>query len=105
MRLPKIKIQRFMVAVVFLAIGLWAGRILVPEMVVRWQNCHRAALMYQRVSSDQSKAASLCSNPARVTYYRAKADLYAQKSGKYRRALYVPWECWSLGDSAGAQEW
>jgi len=94
-----------MVAVVFLAIGFWAGRILVPEMVVRWKNCQRAALLYQRLSSDQSKRAGMfsSSNSARTTFHQAKAVHYAEKSWKYRRALYIPWECWSFGDSAEAE--
>jgi hypothetical protein len=104
MRRPKIKIQRIMVAVVFFAIALWAGRILVPEMVVRWKNCQRSALFYQRLSGLYATQAAMfrSKNLDRVAESKARAASYEKKSQKFRRALYIPWECWALGDTAEA---
>ena len=95
-----------MVAVVFLAIAFRAGPILVPEMVARWKNCRRSALFYQRLSSVYANQAntSRLSNPMRMAFDQRKAASYEKKSQKYRRALDIPWDCWSFGDSAEAQQ-
>src|SRR5262249_5350456 len=101
MRAPRIKIQRFMVAVVFLAIFLWAGPIVVPEFVLRWKRCQELASTYSRDARAYSLRATRSPsrlNPRRAAMYQSKADDCEKASKKYRRALLIPWDCWSLGD-------
>jgi hypothetical protein len=87
------------VALVFFAIVLWAGPILVPEMVARWEKCQGLASTYKLQARAYSlKAARFTSsNPRRMALLHAKAADCEKESQKYRRAFLIPWECWSLG--------
>jgi hypothetical protein len=94
-------IQRFMVAVIFLAIFFWSGSALVPEAVRRWRRCDARAAEYL------AEARSLSLHAARFTalsrhyeaaWLRERAENYTKDSWKYRRALVIPWEFWSLGE-------
>lgn len=101
MRLRRISIQWYMVSVVFLAIFLWAGPIVVPDVVRRWKNCERRYTIYQAEALSYSRfAASYAAKgeAEAAASCRWSADDRAMKSWKYRRALFVPWEFWSLGD-------
>jgi hypothetical protein len=101
MRLPAMKLQRFMVAVVFLAIALWAGPVVLPEFALRWARCHdRARVLQSDAVAWSWRAARLTAgaNHRRAAIFQRKADLAAREARKYRRALYLPWECWALGD-------
>ena len=100
MRRPRLNIQTFVVAVIFLAIASWAGPILVPEAVKRWKICEARAdeLLAESRSRDAEaarRAARSLHDEARMT--RAVARDCERASWKYRRALLVPWEFWSLG--------
>ena len=67
MRLPRMNIQRFMVVVIFLAIVLWAGPILVPEAMRRWRHCDA------RAAENLAAARSLY---IRATYFTARSSHY-----------------------------
>src|SRR3954447_24119356 len=101
MRPPAMSLQRSMVAVAFLAIALGAGRVVVPEFARRWARCQDHARVLQADAARYSaRAARLTAgaNPKRAPVFQRKADVAAREARQYRRALYLPWECWALGD-------
>src|SRR4051794_16162495 len=102
MRMPRMNIQRFMVAVIFLAIFLWSGPILVPEVVRRWRLCDARAAHYEaeaRAASLWAAQSAARSNNRAAAQLRSRADSCTRKSRQYRRALLIPWKFWSLGES------
>ena len=108
MRVPRIRIQSFMVVIVFLAIALWAGPIVVPEFARRWINCRQQAASYRRLATTYARMANkpvlpaiyakaAVWNPWFAANFRKKADAAEKKAHAYRRALFIPWETWSAG--------
>src|SRR3954463_1680698 len=101
MRRPRMTIQWFMVAVVFLAIFLWAGPVLVSEAVRRWRVCSVRAARYQaqaRAGSLRATRLAARSMHRAAAFERSTAEEDARKAREYRRALLIPWEFWALGD-------
>lgn len=85
MRTNRAKIQWMMVYIIFFAILLWGGREIVPELYRRWSLCRRMAAYH-------ANQAALYPPVGRAAAHQMEL------SAKYRHALYVPWEFWSLGD-------
>ena len=79
----RIRIQSFMVAVVFLAIALWAGPILVPEFVRRWINCQRLAADYRREATAYA---------GRANTTRVSGDLQTSGSREFKNHSALPQE-------------
>src|SRR5215210_579357 len=100
MRLPRMNIQRSMLALVFIAIALWAVPVVLPEAVRRWKSCSAMADELEvgarsRHAEAARRAARSLPDEARMTREVAEDDEAA--AWKYRRALLIPWEFWSLG--------
>jgi hypothetical protein len=95
MRIRRISIQWLMVIIVFLALFLWAGPVVVPEAVRRWRRCHARAADYQAEAARHYAIAA--SRPFAADYMRERGDWYMEKSGRYRHALLIPWEFWNMG--------
>jgi type II secretory pathway component PulJ len=105
MRRPRMTIQNMMVAMVFLAILLWAGPVVVPELARRWTACRDAAARHAAeaawVKANLAKPWPNAINSA----WKAKLtsawerDLvyHTRMSREYRQALYLPWRFYSLG--------
>ena len=90
-----------MVSVVFFALFFWAGPVVVPETMRRWKVCQAKAAAYQRLAQTETvRAAKFAARygQAEAAPGRRRAELYAEKSQRHRRALFIPWEFWSLGD-------
>ena len=85
MRLPRMTIQKQMVAIAILAIGIVAGGIVGPDVCRRWVNCRNYA--------------DYCASLA-IKYPEDKTEFEAT-SRKYRRALWFPWRFYALGDVIG----
>ena len=101
MRRVKISIQWLMVAIIFLAIAFWSGLILGPEFVRRWRTCSNRAANYQseaRWMYVRAAKLSASSRPGVAASFQQSGDGYSKKAQRYRRALLVPWETWSLGE-------
>ncbi len=100
MRLPRLTIQRSMLGLVFIAIALWAVPAVLPEAVRRWKVCYAMAAMHEaeaksRHAEAARRAARSLPDEARMT--RRVAEDCEKTARKYRRALLIPWEFWSLG--------
>lgn len=100
MRLPRMNIQRSMLALVFVAIALWAVPVVLPEAVRRWRVCNAMADELEvearsRHAEAVRRAARSLPDEARMT--REVAEDYEAAAWKYRRALLIPWEFWPLG--------
>jgi hypothetical protein len=101
-------IQRFMVALVFLAIALWAGLGVLPEAVRRWRVCYRVAAENQAEARSRHAEAALRSArslPDEARMACEVAEDYERTAWKYRRALVIPWEFWSLGGDFPSEVW
>jgi len=101
-------IQRFMVALLFLAIAFWAGPVLLPEAVRRWKVCYRIADSYQAEARSwhaeaSRRAARSLPDEGRMT--REVAEYYERADRRYRRALMIPWEFWDLGGYFPSENW
>lgn len=101
MRWPRMNTQRWMVAIVFLAIFSWAGSIVGPVVVHRWSACRARADAYEAEARSSAALAVMYdgqSKPYQAGNLRERAHNYQKESQKYRRALVNPWEFWTLGD-------
>jgi len=101
MRRVKISIQWLMVAIIFLAIAFWSGPILAPEFVRRWRTCSNRAANYQSMARFwyiEAAKFSAYPKPEVGAGFQRRGDGYSKKAQRYRRALLVPWETWSLGE-------
>jgi len=101
-------IQRFMVALVFLAIVFWAGPVLLPEAVRRWNVCYRKAAYYQAEARSWHAEAirrAVRSLPDEGRMTREVAEHYARAARRYRRSLVIPWDFWSLGGYFPSENW
>jgi hypothetical protein len=99
MRIPRIGIQRFMVAVVFLAIFLWAGPVVVPDAVRRWRQCYDTATRYEVEAKFYYASAAKLQAMSRLSganQERKRGDWYTEKSGRCRRSLLMPWELYDI---------
>ena len=100
MRRPRWTLQWFMVVVVFAAVLLWGG----PgfgEIGRRWGNCRRIAGKNAASATANAFMASGLESRGQFVQamrYRSMADRFADKARTYRRALWVPWEFWRLGN-------
>jgi hypothetical protein len=101
MRRLRMTIQNQMVAMIFLAIPLWAGPVLMPEAVRRWITCRDAAARHATEAAWMKKnLASIRSrgDPARMReIWQRDLDYHTSKSREYRQALYLPWRSYALG--------
>lgn len=86
MKTNRTKIQWVMIYIVFFAILLWGGREIGPDLYRRWDTCRWKATYH-------AKMTAFSPDRQTVAYHK-------KLSAKYRHALYVPWEFWSLGDYA-----
>src|SRR5262245_13472074 len=99
-------IQRWMVVLTFLAIFLWAGREIVPVWVQRWYACRQVARAQEDFAITMQTnltAYRLMKNKTecqmRQLHLTEQALSNAKKKAQaYRRALYIPWEFYRLGD-------
>src|SRR5262245_4845985 len=97
----RLTIQNQMVAMIFLAILLWAGPVLVPEAARRWAACRDAAARHATAAAWMTK--NLASirrrgDPARMReIWERELGYHTKMSREYRRALYLPWRFYALG--------
>jgi hypothetical protein len=98
-------IQNLMVAMIFLAILLWAGPVLVPEAARRWAACRDAAArhttaaawMTRNLASIRSKTVDPDRKARMIALWESGLDYQTRLSQEYRRALYLPWRFYRLG--------
>jgi hypothetical protein len=98
-------IQNQMVAMIFLAILLWAGPVLVPEAVRRWSACRDAAARHATAAAWMTKnLASI--RPQRIdpdwkarliSSWERDLEYHTRMSREYHLALYLPWRFYALG--------
>jgi hypothetical protein len=106
MRLPRVRlsIQWQMVVIAILAILLVATIEVGPEVKRRWVGCRRKADAYAaeaRWWSVQTAGPNLPPESRRTmaAYIQRSKQEFLSKSWKYRRALFIPWEFYSLGST------
>jgi hypothetical protein len=107
MRLPRLTIQRWMVAFAFLAVALWAGIAIGPDLGRRWAACRREAARHAMIATRlenaltwRAKAAASTGVPARdPRMVRRRLAYHATLARRYGRALFIPWEFYRLGDT------
>src|SRR5262245_19360948 len=93
MRWPRVPIQRLMVVLVVVAILLWAGREVAPDLIRRWDACRRRAAWHStQVTLMPPRMARSGWGKHQVAYHKRMRQLY-------RRALFIPWQFYSLGGS------
>jgi hypothetical protein len=93
MRPSRVTIQRFMTCLIILAILLWAGRDVGPDVARRWVACRRQAARHAR------EATRLSPSAAQSGWFRDRVADHNCMAWRYRRALWLPWEFYSLGES------
>jgi hypothetical protein len=105
-------LQKWMVAVVFLAILCWAGPVVVPDIQRRWDRCQQAAAQHAREATRlKANLAGLKVQMSRrppnaqrkweetlTRVWEREVDYHTRMSQNYVRALYIPWEFYRLGD-------
>ncbi len=111
MRLPRVKIQWLMVAVIIAGILTWGMPSLIDETTRRWKNCRDRAEFHGGIAAhyaDMTKRLRALSpeSPAMAKRWFGLdaedtanlAKFHAAKSKEYSRAMYRPGCFWSLGD-------
>ena len=107
MRRPRLTIQRWMVALVFVAIALWAATATGPDLVRRWTACRQEAAWHAKIAAGMRATKTLRAKTAASTGmpirpfsrgWKRKLDYHTTMGRKYHRALYIPWEFYDLGD-------
>jgi hypothetical protein len=99
MRRPRLTIQRGMVALIFLAILLWALPVVGPDLVRRRVACRREAVRHAREAgwwTAAIPAMKAFKSPGSSAWARRRAAYHSRMSARYRRALYLPWEWYTL---------
>ena len=107
MRLPRLTIQRWMVVLAMLAVACWAGSAIGPDLLRRWTACRQEAAWHARIAARlqatltlRAKTAASTGMPVRDSRAMERRLRYhAALSCQYRRALYIPWEFYRLGDT------
>jgi hypothetical protein len=96
-----------MVVLALLAVAFWAGSAIGPDLVRRWTACREEAALHARVAARlkailtlRAKTATSTGMPVRVSKaIEQRLGYHTTMSHKYRRALYIPWEFYRLGDT------
>jgi hypothetical protein len=96
-----------MVVLAILAVASWAGSAIGPDLGRRWTNCRQEAAWHAKIAARlqanltlRAKTAASTGMPVRdsramerrLRYHTALRD-------QYRRALFIPWEFYRLGDT------
>lgn len=89
-------IQRGMVGLILLAILLWGGREMGPDLVRRRRNCRAQADYHSQEASIYTRQMPSWSAESKAYRMRMAAE-HRRMERKYRRALCVPWEFYVLG--------
>jgi hypothetical protein len=97
MRLPRMTIQRQMIAVALLAISLVALFELGPDLQRRWGICRGFAEAHAFYSRHCLGVASR-SGPEQARVWRERADVESQISRTYRLAWLFPWRLYTMVD-------
>jgi hypothetical protein len=94
-------IQGLMVAMIFLAIPLWAGPVLVPEAMRRWAACRDAAARHATAAGWMTKNLANIRSRGDLARMRKiwerELDYHTRMSREYQYALYIPWRFYRLG--------
>ncbi len=111
MRLPRVKIQWLMVALIIAGILTWGVPPLIDESTRRWKNCRDRAAFHAGNAAHFADLTTRLAALSPESAAKAKRWLglsaenaaslsrfHAAKSNQYSRALYQPWWFWSLGD-------
>ena len=103
----RLTIQRWMAALALIAIACWAGTAIGPDLGRRWMACRQEAAWHARIAARlqttltlRAKTAAGTGMPVRDSRAMERRLRYhTTMSRKYRRALYIPWEFYRLGDT------
>jgi hypothetical protein len=111
MRLPKLKTQHYMVAIVFLAILFWACPVVIPDIQRRWMAC-RGAAAWHMTEAGRRKADAVYWGKAKAVTAEDKAwikachetaarssEHHSNLSRAYRSALFIPWRLYTVGEN------
>ena len=107
MRPPRLTIQRWMVVLAILAVACWAGSAIGPDLVRRWTACRQEAAWHAKIAARlqatltlRAKTAASTGLPVRDSRaMERRLRRHAALGRQYRRALYIPWEFYRLGDT------
>jgi hypothetical protein len=111
MRLPRVKIQWLIVAVIIAGILTWGVPALVDETARRWKNCRDRAAFHAGSAAHYADLRKRLGALSPESAAKAKswfglsaedaanlAKFHSAKNEEYRRAMYRPRGFWSLGD-------
>jgi hypothetical protein len=99
MRRPRLKIQRLMVVVVFAAILSWGVPTTVNEWKRRYHNCQDQEAYHGKKAAEIAIWVNgLADQDAQYARLKQRLDFHSSKQKEYRRAVFRPWELWSLGN-------
>ena len=88
-----------MVVVIIAAILSWGMPALVSELKRRYANCQQRAADHARDATTFATWAKRLPQPSeQYNTVKRRADGHANKAREYRRARFLPWNLWSLGD-------
>jgi hypothetical protein len=106
MRLPRVRLslQWQMVVIAIVAILLAATFEVGPDLKRRWVACRRVADVCAAEAKwwSAQKAGPELPDESRqnmAAYIQRSEEEFRRKSWKYRRALFIPWEFYSLGSA------
>ena len=99
MRRPRVRIQWLMVVIIIAAILSWGMPALVSELRRRYENCQQRAAEHALLATSFATWAKRLPQPSKqYASVKQRADSHANKAREYRRARFLPWDLWSLGD-------
>jgi hypothetical protein len=91
-----------MVLIVFVAVLMWALAQTAPDLYRRWSACSMVAERHAtKARNHAALAASFTQlgNAKRAAIEQKVADWHREKMQKFRHALLIPWEFYSLGQT------
>jgi hypothetical protein len=96
-----------MAVLAILAVACWAGSAIGPDLQRRWTACRQEADWHAQIAARlqatlmlRAKTAASTGMPMRDSRaMQRRLGYHAAVGRRYRRALYIPWEFYRLGDT------